>query len=68
MKNLKKVSRGEMKTIQGGIVRGMVRCKNPDTCVVQWGWATGSSSNCGSFDIICGEPPVQDPCEYMACV
>jgi len=68
MKKLKKVSRSEMRSIQGGIAKGMVRCKDPITCVVQWGWGTGDSSNCGTFEIICGEAPPQDPCELMACV
>ncbi|WP_428069050.1 bacteriocin-like protein [Chryseobacterium gambrini] len=68
MKNLKKISRNAMKSIQGGIIKGMVRCKDPNTCVVQWGWGGGSSSNCGTFDIICGEAPPQDPCEYTLCI
>ena len=67
MRNLRKISRTEMKSVQGGIVKGMVRCKDADTCAVRWGWATGFSSNCAEFDIICGEPPVIDPCEIQAC-
>jgi hypothetical protein len=68
MKKLRKVSRAEMKTVKGGIAKGMVRCQDPDTCHVQWGWGTGTSSNCGDFAIICGEAPVVDPCQTMACV
>ncbi len=68
MRNLRKISRTEMKSVQGGIIKGMVRCKDADTCAVRWGWATGFSSNCAEFDIICGEPPVIDPCEIQACV
>ncbi|PJJ67104.1 MULTISPECIES: bacteriocin-like protein [Chryseobacterium] len=67
MKKLKKVSRSEMRSIQGGIAKGMVRCKNPQTCVLQWGWGTGDPSSCGSFDIVCGDAPPQDPCEVMIC-
>lgn len=67
MRNLRKISRTEMKSVQGGIIKGMVKCKDADTCVVRWGWATGFSSNCGEFDIICGEPPAVNPCEIIIC-
>ena len=64
MRDLRKISRTGMKSVQGG----MVRCKDADTCAVRWGWGTGFSSNCNEFDIICGEPSAIDPCEVQICI
>lgn len=67
MKNVRKMTRNEMKSVEGGIAKGMVRCKDPDTCVLRWGWGTGDSSNCGEWAIICGEAPAVDPCDSSLC-
>ncbi|MBP2615268.1 bacteriocin-like protein [Chryseobacterium jejuense] len=68
MKKLRKIARNEMRNVQGGIAKGMVRCKDPDTCAVRWGWPTGLSSNCNDMDIICGSAPAVDPCETSLCI
>ncbi|AZB11042.1 hypothetical protein EG344_20490 [Chryseobacterium sp. G0162] len=67
MKNVRKITRSEMKTLTGGIAKGMVRCKDPDTCTLRWGWPTGSSSNCDEMSIICGDAPAVDPCDSSLC-
>lgn len=68
MKKLRKISRSEMKTVSGGIAKGMVRCKDPNTCALKWGWPTGFFSNCSDSDVICGPAPAVDPCETAICL
>lgn len=67
MKKLRKISRVEMRTVQGGIAKGMMKCQDPETCELVWGYPTGMTSNCNGLAPICGEVPA-DPCVYNICL
>lgn len=41
MKNLKKVSRVQLKEVQGGVLPGMRRCVDPQTCQLRIWWIGG---------------------------
>ncbi|OCA78220.1 hypothetical protein BBH99_09165 [Chryseobacterium contaminans] len=54
MKNLKKVSRVQLKEVQGGVLPGMRRCVDPQTCQLRIWWIGGfEESSCTASYSFC---------------
>jgi hypothetical protein len=47
MKNLKKISREQLKDVMGGILSGMIRCISPISCTRTVGYIGGLDNPCG---------------------
>lgn len=50
MKNLKKISREQLKDVVGGILPGMIRCISPITCTRTVGYIGGLDNPCGNTE------------------
>lgn len=66
MKNLNKITREQLKQIQGGVRPGMKKCIDETTCTLRIFWIGGGiDSPCTSTFPTCApegyEPPIDEP-------
>jgi hypothetical protein len=62
MKNLKRISREHLKEVQGGVLPGMTRCVDPQTCKLRIWWIGGfEESSCTAAYPFCAPQDYNPP-------